>query len=110
MEVGSNCASSDSAFTGISGNMKVYSELFFIIVRINEFWGRLVYQVASTNCFMSSKLLLQVLKFDIVYDNGVSLQKIGTYMKFPKGVPVVGANGPFYLNFAPATASQACIF
>ena len=31
-------------------------------------------------------------------------------MKFPKKVPVVGANGPFYSNFAPAAASQECIF
>ena len=32
---------------------------------------------------------LQDLKFDIVRDNGVSLQTIVVYMKFPKEVPVV---------------------
>ena len=39
-------------------------------------------------------------------------QKCMVYMKFPKEVPVtvVGANGPFYPNFAPAAALQACIF
>ena len=30
------------------------------------------------------------MKFDIVYDNGVSLQTIVVYMKFPEEVPVVG--------------------
>ena len=30
------------------------------------------------------------MKFDIVYDNGVSLQIIVVYMKFPKEVLVVG--------------------
>ena len=29
------------------------------------------------------------MKFDIVYDNEVSLQTIGVYMKFSKEVPVV---------------------
>ena len=54
------------------------------------------------NCFISSKLLFQDLKFDIVCDdNGVSLQKIVVYMKCQKEVPVVVANGPFYPNFAP---------
>ena len=56
-------------------------------------------------CFISSKLLLQDLKCDIVYDNGVSLQVIVVYMKFPKKVTVVGENGPFCPNFAPAAAS-----
>ena len=49
--------------------------------------------------------LLQNLKFDIEYDNGVSLEKIVVYLKFPKEVPVIGAvNGPFYPNFAPVAA------
>ena len=30
------CIIRQSAFPGISGNMKVYLELFFIIVRINQ--------------------------------------------------------------------------
>ena len=55
-------------------------------------------------------LLNSCFEFDIVYDNGVSLQKNVVYMKFPKVVPAVGANGPFYSNFAPPPASQACIF
>ena len=52
---------------------------------------------------------LQDLKFDIVCDNGVSLQTIVVYMKFPKEVPVVvgWGMGPFYPNFAPVAASQA---
>ena len=64
------------------------------------------------SCFISSKLLLQDLKFDIVHDDGVSLQKIKVYMRFQKEVPVVDANGPFYYypNIAPAAALQACIF
>ena len=55
---------------------------------------------------------LQNLKFDIVCDNGVSLQTKVVYMKFPKEVPVVVSwgNGPFYHNFAPAAALQANIF
>ena len=49
--------------------------------------------------------LLQNLKFDIVYDNGVSLEKIVVYLKFPKEVPVFEAvNGSLYPNFAPAAA------
>ena len=34
-------------------------------------------------------------------------------MKFPREVPVVGwdkPNGTFYPNFAPAGASQSCVF
>ena len=30
------------------------------------------------------------MKFDIVYGNGVSLQTIVVYIKFPKDVPAVG--------------------
>ena len=54
-------------------------------------------------CFISSKLLPQDLKFDIVYDNGVSLQEIAVHMKFPKEVPAVGANGLFCHSFAAAS-------
>ena len=52
------------------------------------------------------------LKFDIVCDNGVSLQALVLYMKFSKEVPVVvgWSNAPFYPSFAPAAASQAYIF
>ena len=55
---------------------------------------------------------LQDLKFDIVCDNGVSLQTIVVYMKFPKEIPVVAGwgMGPFYSNFSPAAASEAHIF
>ena len=54
---------------------------------------------------------LQDLKFDITYDNGVSLQTIVVYIKFPKEVLLlVGANGPFYPNFAPAAASAGVHF
>ena len=47
------------------------------------------------------------MKFDILCDNGVSLQTIVVYMKFPKEVPVVvgWGMGPFYPNFALAAAS-----
>ena len=50
---------------------------------------------------------LQDLKFDILCDNGVPLQTIVVYMKFPKEVPVVvgWGMGPFYPNFALAAAS-----
>ena len=55
---------------------------------------------------------LQDLKFDIICDNGVSLQTIVVYMKFPKEVPVVVSWGtePFYPNFSPAASSEAYIF
>ena len=36
IQVDSNSTPSERAFTGISGKMKVYSELFFIIFRINK--------------------------------------------------------------------------
>ena len=96
---------------------RVYSELFFIIVRINKILllvlGQVVIplNVASTqSCLISFKLLLQDLKFYIVSDNGVSLQKIVVYMKFPKEVTAVGANRSFYPNFVHALASQICTF
>ena len=62
------------------------------------------------NCFISSKLL-QNLKFDTVYTNGVALQKIVVYMKFPKEVPVVllGQMGHFTPTLHPSQQSQACI-
>ena len=40
----------------------------------------------------------------------MSLQKMVVHMKFPKEILVVRVNGPFYPNFAPAVALQACIF
>ena len=44
-----SCTIRQSAFMGISGNMEVCSELFFITVRINQACG--VRKVASTELF-----------------------------------------------------------
>ena len=70
-------------------------------------------KVASVHKAVSYLLNLNQLhncKVDIVYDNGVWSQTIVVYIKFPKEVALllVGADGPFYPNFVPA--SQARIF
>ena len=52
---------------------------------------------------------LQDLKFDIVYDNGVSLQTIVVYMKFPKEVPVVGWGKWAILPQFCTTSSFTCM-
>ena len=71
-------------------------------------WGGFYLQ----SCFVSSKLnYLQDLKFDIVYDYGVSLQTKVVYIKFPRGPCYwLGQMCNFYPNFAPPAASQACFF
>ena len=62
------------------------------------------------NCFMSSKLLLQALKFDVACNNGVS-ENSSIYKISRRDLCCWGAaNGPFYSNFAPAAALQACNF
>ena len=93
------CKIRRSAVTVISGlgNMKVCSELFvFIVVRINQvyyFWGSYTgedgFCTRAVSCLLNLNQF-QDLKFDIVYDNRVSLQTIVVYMKFPKEAPAVG--------------------
>ena len=77
-------------------------------------FGVCIPKVASfcLSYFISSELnQLQDLKFDIVCDNGVSLQTIVVYMKFPKEVPVVGwGKWAILPQFCTTVAMQACIF
>ena len=47
------------------------------------------------NCFIPSKRLFQDLKFDIVYENSVSLQKIVLYVKFQRRSLLLGQMGHF---------------
>ena len=119
------CKIRQSPLTGISGlgNMKVCSKLYIFYHCLNKsdllvlgqvYPGKYRYTLTSVQRAVSCLLninYLQGLKFDIVYDNGVSLQPIVVYMKFPKeSLLWIGENGPFYPNFAPAAALLACMF
>ena len=103
------CIIRQSAFTGISGNMKVKNQTWLLVL---EQVGIAVNAAFTQNYFTPSELLLEDLKFDIVYDNKMSLQSssIVVSMAFLKYVPVVGVNESFYPKFTSAAASQACIF
>ena len=83
--------------------------MFFII--INQTWllvlGRLVYPKMQLlqNCFVPSNLLLQdLIKFDLVYDDRVSLQK--TIWNFQKRPLLLGQMGHF-TQFSTSSSSIA---
>ena len=65
------CIIRQSALTGISGNMKVKNQTWLLVL---EQVGIAVNAAFTQNYFTPSELLLEDLKFDIVYDNKMSLQ------------------------------------
>ena len=61
------------------------------------------------NCFfMSSKILLQDLKLDIGWWSDITSDNSGIYEIYKE--LLFGANGPFYPNFAPWSASSMHFF